>query len=66
MKKITICYWNGHIPGMKYRQGEEKEYDNRKLMRIIKYVTDKGYSLQLRPSDDGLIVLIDNGHFKQA
>jgi len=66
MKTITIYYWHGApLPGIKYRQGDEKPYSARTLSGIIKHVLNKNCGIMIKKSASDCIIQIDDNGFRQ-
>lgn len=66
MKKIIIAYWRGtKFNNLDYEHNQEFDYSLDLLHIIIDEILLEKYFVMLQPSDDNIIVWINNGKFTQ-
>ncbi len=64
--KIIVGYWNVTYGDLPYKHMQEFDYSIRRRNNIITKILSKGYSVMLRPSENGLLIWIDKGRFGQS
>jgi hypothetical protein len=65
MKKIIVSYWRTKFDDLPYERNTEFDYSVDMRNIIIEIILSKGYHIMLVPTDDHLIIWIDDGKFKQ-
>lgn len=65
-KRIIIVYWHlTKLPGLKWEHNTEFAHSVATRTRIVNKCLKLGYSVMIRPADDGEIIWIDKGRFQQ-
>jgi len=65
MKRIIVSYWVTEIKSLGIPRNSEFAYSSRKRNQIIDKAVNNGLQVMLYKNDQTLIILIDNGRFRQ-
>lgn len=61
-RKITVSYWHGSkLKELPYEQGQEFDFKQEILFRIVALCFEKGYSVQIIPGEQMVLIYIGVG-----
>jgi hypothetical protein len=66
MKVIIVAYWKTRFSDLPYQHNQELEHSIETRTQIINTCLEKGYSVMIRPLQNGELIWIDNGRFGQS
>ena len=70
MKTIVVYYWKDRNLIPLFEHNSEFEYSIEKQNKIIEIITNRGFSVMVRPNTgmekDTLLIYIDKGRFAQS